>query len=192
LAPRPESDIQLANRIVPLTLVLSWNGIYVPEFTYGRSVKARCPYADMYHLDSEASKSMRVYSDTNTGNCFMGCGTITPVSVFARMNDLPYREAAKELLSRVGHRRKTFQEEWNEAVDPEDVFSSSSYRDALLEFCWSKSKGQWSSMQYDARISSALSNTLTILDLADSSEAAKKWLHSSKIYMYGIIREFFQ
>lgn len=186
---KSESLVETANRLVPLRLVLEWTGIYVPDFSYAKSMKTRCPYADMYHLTVDASKSMRIYPESNTGHCFMGCGTLTPVNVHARLNDLSYKEAALDLLMRIGHKPKTFSEKWQEAINPPEILNKEVCRDALLEYCLMVSGDNWAKIQYRNAIAAALTKTLVVLDMASSKEDACKWLESSKIYMYTIVRD---
>lgn len=157
--------------------------IYVSEFTYGKSIKARCPYADIYHLTEDAGKSMRVYSDTNTGFCYMGCGVLTPVSVYAKLNGMSYKDAAKFLLEKVGHKLKTFDEKWADAVSDYGPVNLQGYREALDEICFQYSNGDWVSMKYSSSISSSFSQLLSILDKAQSYDDADKWLGVAKQFM---------
>lgn len=180
---KSESLVETANRLVQLRLVLSWEGIQVPEFDYAKSVKTRCPYADMFHLDADAGKSMRLYPETNTGNCFMGCGTLTPVSVYAKLHDLPYKVAAHEILERIGHKPKTFWEKWEEATVPPVTFNREAYRDSLTEYCFRESHGHWNTLQYRDTVSSAFTKTLEVLDSAASDDEAREWLDKVKPIM---------
>lgn len=141
----------------------------------------------MYHLDENSAKSMRLYPDTNTGNCFMGCGTLTPVSVYAKLNDLSYRTAAYDLLEKIGHKPKTFIEKWKEASDPSIEFSREVYRDSLTEYCLRVSRGNWSALQYKDSVSSTFTRTLEVLDKASSAEEAKEWLNKVKPIMSSVI-----
>ncbi len=186
---KSESLVETANRLVPLRLVLEWTGIYVPDFSYAKSVKTRCPFADMFHLDVDSSKSMRIYPESNTGNCFMGCGTLTPVSVHAKLNDLAYREAAFDLLERIGHKPKSFNEKWQEAMDPPEVLIREAYRDSLIEYCRMSSEGSWMELQYKSSITFALTRSLDVLDKASSKQEAHEWLESAKMYMEPIVKD---
>lgn len=183
LLPRPESAIEIANRLVPLWKVLQLTSVHVPDFSHGKSVKARCPYADMYHLTEDASKSMRVYPESNTGYCYMGCGVLTPVSVHARINGISYKAAAFRLLDLVGHKLKTLDEKWNDAVRSEPVFNREGYRDALVEYCRFLSGSDWTLMQYEERITSRMSSAFLVLDKASSDEDAYRWLEAAKSVM---------
>jgi hypothetical protein len=188
LHPRDESPIEIANRIVPLRLVLEWTNIRISEFTHGKSVKARCPYADMYHLTEDASKSMRVYSDTNTGYCYMGCGVLTPVSVYAKLNDLSYRSSAYELLEKVGHKFKSFEEKWNLAITPTVDLNLDSYRNALATYCdmwWGSSHD----LRYRERVVQAFSQSLEALNKAASETEADQWLEVAKEGMRKLIEK---
>ena len=187
LLSKSESLVETANRLVPLSTVLGWSGIQVPEFSYAKSVKTRCPYADMYHLNAYASKSMRLYPETNTGNCFSGCGTLTPVSVFARLNDLPYKSAAYEILTRIGYKPKTFWEKWQEAVEPPTELNRQAYRDSLVEYCVRESGGLWSSLQYVDEVAAVFTKTLVVLDAACSDDDAAQWLLKAKTMMSELI-----
>jgi hypothetical protein len=184
-----ESVVDIANRIVPLRIVLGMTNIYVSEFTYGKSIKTRCPFADIYHLTEDAGKSMRVYSDTNTAFCYMGCGVLTPVSVYAKLNGVPYKAAAKFLLEKVGHKLKTFDEKWADAVNGVEPLNLQGYRDALNEICTSYSKGEWSSLKYSPSVSSSFSKLLEILDKASSYEDADRWLATARQLMLKKIDE---
>lgn len=179
-----ESIIDTANRVVPFRVVLGMTNIYVSEFAYGKSIKARCPYADMYHLTEDAGKSMRVYSDTNTGFCYMGCGVLTPVAVYAKLNGISYRDSAKFLLEKVGHKLKTFEEKWQDALNDRGPVNLEGYREALDELCFQYTRYRWSSLKYTASISSSLSNLLNILDKAQSYDDADRWLEIAKRHMF--------
>jgi hypothetical protein len=178
-----ESIIDIANKIVPLRIVLGMTNIYVSEFTYGKSIKARCPYADIYHLTEDAGKSMRVYSDTNTAFCYMGCGVLKPVSVYAKLNGVSYKDSAKFLLEKVGHKLKTFDEKWADAVSDTGPLKLEGYREALDEICLQHSQGQWGYLKYMSSISSSFSQLLSILDKAQSYDDADKWLDIAKQHM---------
>jgi hypothetical protein len=179
-----ESIVDIANRIVPFRKVLGMTNIYVSEFTYGKSIKARCPFADIYHLTEDAGKSMRVYSDTNTGFCYMGCGVLKPVSVYAKLNGVSYNVAAKFLLETVGHKLKTFDEKWQDAVSEDRPLNLEGYREALDEICFHHSQGQWGSIKYATLVSSSFSQLLSILGKAKSYEEADKWLEVAKKHMF--------
>lgn len=186
---RDESPIELANRIVPLRTVLERTNIYVSEFTHGKSIKARCPYADIYHLNDDASKSMRVYSDSNTGYCYMGCGVLTPVSVYAKLNDLSYSIAAFRLLELIGHKLKSLDEKWQDAISEITELNREGYKAALLEMCSSHS-AVWDELQYRTSISSNLSKMLDILDKATTEDQADRWLEvSSRVMKSEISKE---
>lgn len=179
-----ESIIDTANKIVPLRIVLGMTNIYVSEFTYGKSIKARCPYADIYHLTEDAGKSMRVYSDTNTAFCYMGCGVLTPVSVYAKLNGVSYKESAKFLLEKVGHKLKTFDEKWQDAVAGFEPLNLQGYREALTEMCIFHSEGEWGTLKYAPGVSAAFSKLLTVLDKATSYEDADRWLDKARLIMF--------
>lgn len=183
MIPRSESVVDTANRLVPFRVVLGMTNIYVPEFAYGKSFKTRCPYADIYHLTASASKSMRVYLDTNTGFCYRGCGILTPVAVYAKLNEISYTESARFLLESVGHKLKTFDEKWEEAVSGEEDVNLEGYRQALDEICLSYCKGRWGSLKYESSVSSSFSYLLSILSKAKSYEDADKWLTAAKAFM---------
>lgn len=161
--------------------------IYVSEFTYGKSIKARCPFADIYHLTEDAGKSMRVYSDTNTGFCYMGCGVLKPVSVYAKLNGVSYNEAAKFLLELVGHKLKTFDEKWQDAISEDASLNLEGYREALDELCFQHAHGQWGSLKYETSISSSFAQLLNILSKAQSYDDADKWLEVAKQHMFNQI-----
>lgn len=182
MIPQPESLEEIANRLVPMRLVLEWTGIYVPEFSSGKSVKTRCPFADMFHLTKSAARSMRVYVDTNSGNCFSGCGVLRPVSIHARLNGFSYAVAASELLSRVGYAPKSFSEKWQDAVSYSLPVDLESYRESLLEYCRGNIS-QWQSRQYEENISGGLSRLLAVLSAASSADDADRWLHTAKAFM---------
>lgn len=188
LLQKPETRIQKANRLVPIIDVLGWVGVFVPEFST-KSRKARCPYADMYHLDADANKSMRVYSDTNTANCFSGCGTLNPVSIFAKMNDLSFNSAAQQLLDKIGYKPKTSAERWNEAVNFTAPLNREAYRDSLMEYCFCAAPQKWDILQYSDSVSGPMGKFLEVLNRAESENDAKMWLEAAKTSMSTIIRE---
>src|SRR5882724_1752587 len=111
------SRIDVANDYVSIRKVLGWAGIYVPEVSYGRSWKTRCPFGEMYHIDMGSEKSMRVYSDTNSAYCFQGCGYLSPVSLHSKISGLPWQDAAEDLLQRMGYQDITDEEKWKKALD---------------------------------------------------------------------------
>lgn len=178
-----QSRIDLANEFVSVIKVLRWSGTYVPEVSYGRSWKTRCPFGEFYHLDRGSEKCLRVYSDTNSAYCFQGCGYITPVSLYSKVSGLTWPEAAEELLKREGYEEISDSEKWKQASEQRKSIDPNYLSSALQVYCSKIAKGQWNSLQYDSLILGNLKNCLDLLSLVTTEERARDWLSSSKSYM---------
>jgi hypothetical protein len=159
-------------------LALESSGVRIP-YSEGKSIKGRCPFADVYHLTVDADLSMRVYSDTNSAYCFAGCGSLTPVFIYAKLNDLSYSKAAWSLLGFVGYKPKNLTEQWRELVSYSEPFDKLSYRQAFIEYC-NFTFDNWAELQYKGSVAGAVSKLFSVLEVVNTMDDANTWLSVSK------------
>jgi hypothetical protein len=178
-----ESLVDLANSYVPVTKVLSWFNIFVPDIQPGRSWKAVCPFGEIYHLGRSIDKTMRVYSDTNSAYCFDGCGYLSPVAMYSKLKGLSLLEAAEELLDRQGFQARSQEDIWLElSLKPREV-DHLSLGSALQEYCTNIFGPSWNMRQLDKAYSEVLDRCLKLLDLVTTEQEAKEWLEATKSIM---------
>lgn len=169
-----------ANEIVPMTTALRLVGTDVPDdIGYGRSLKIRCPFGEVYHSDQGSEASMRVYVDSNTVHCFSRCGSFTPVSLVAAAWDLSRRDAAVELLERIGHKPVSLAEAWAEVIRRDDLPDRTLLAEALKAFC-RRVDPSWDDDQFEPTVAATLSRCLDLLDRVTTTDDARTWLTGCK------------
>lgn len=59
---------------------------------FGNKLKGKCPF----HADN-TNPNFFIYLDTNTFNCFAGCGYGDSISFYMRIKDVDFKTAIKEM-----------------------------------------------------------------------------------------------
>lgn len=181
------SVISTANDYVSIHYVLKTAGIYVPEVSYGRSWKTKCPFGEIYHIDMGNEKSMSVYSDTNSAYCFQGCGYLTPVSLYSRISGLSKLESAEKLLAEQGYEDITDTEKWKIALQVRRSIDPNYLSSALQVYCSKIAGDSWKYLQYETEVLENFKRCLKILHYIKTEDNARKWLEVSKEYMRTLI-----
>lgn len=181
---------EIANEFVPISVILDWAGVYVPDTAFGKSWKTVCPFGEIYHIDGATDKCLRYYQATNSAYCFQGCGYLTPVNLYARLQGFSYQEAAEDLLIRSKYEDVTDEQKWQEALKLKLEIDHSYLKSALQTFCSRKTKFDWAHLQYEDIILRELGKCFALLEHVKTSEDAKSWLTASKDYMSGVLNEF--
>ena len=176
--------VELANNKVSIIHVLKLLDV---RADYG--IKLYCPFGRMYHRDDGMSPAMRAYEETNTVNCFAGCGRFDSVSLYARAKGLEWRDAADELLDLIGYDKHDVVKRWERVANyiPEiDVENLSS---ALQIYC-ERIAQDWDDDQFDPVVSVKLSRCLDLLDRVTTQEDAVLWLSTCKAVMSRVLSEY--
>src|ERR1044072_7568207 len=119
---RQRSPVGLANEQVAITAACRQIGMDLPDdIGYGRSVKLRCPFGDLYHRDGGAEASFRVYPDSNSASCFNCATTYTPPRLLAQAWGITARAAAVELLERAGIKPVSLAHAWAQVATRESA-----------------------------------------------------------------------
>jgi hypothetical protein len=177
--------VALANRIVPFPLAARLAGMEnVPEPRLSGS-RAYCPFGEFSHPDSGVEKALRVYPDH--GYCFAESLYLSPVRIYAMMNELPEDESAAQLLDHVGYHPGSWQQRWEQAASPKAEPDRDALSAALQVWLGTQCPG-WGNLQYDSRVSSVLAACLGLLPRVNTEEDCGIWLARSKQTMTDIIR----
>lgn len=182
-----QSVISLASERISISQVLSKLGVYVGEARGGKQ-KIYCPFGHLYHSDTGAKKAMIVYYDTNSCHCFAGCGTFTPVKLWAFANDLSLEQAALQILDWVGYAPKTVEERIEEAQQEKLDIQPELLAEALKRFC-ARTDPEWALHQVDAEVARKLSQCLDLLSTVQTKEDIEKWRRVTKEVMRKILEE---
>lgn len=181
------SVVSLANEHVSILLVCELIGMSVPSEVVGNSYKVYCPFGTWYHSDQGASKSFRIYPDSNTANCFAACGYFTPVWLAASARGHRPVETAVWLLDQIGYKPASQAQLWADVqhVEPEPSISALSV--ALRTYCERIDPG-WGFHQYEPPTSHTFDRCLRLLDFVKSEDDAEEWLAAGKDVMRRILR----
>lgn len=175
--------VAVANEMVAITTACRFVGMHVPDdIDYGRSMKVRCPFGEVYHSDSGAEAAMRVYIETNSAFCFR-CGvSYSPVKLAAQAWDLSFKDAAVELLERIGHKPVSLADAWLHASTRDTAPDRTMLGEALKMFC-ARVAPDWDDAQFDPAVAAKLTRCLALLDLVNTEDDARTWLAGCKTAM---------
>lgn len=173
--------ITVANEQVSISTVCRMLGIEVPD-DLGRSTKLHCPFEQVYHSDQGVDPAMRIYTETNSAYCFSCSAYYTPTSMYALGMDLRWRDAAVQLLDRVGYRPVDLRETWQRALETALPPDRAQLAEALKTYCRRVDPG-WSSHQFDDVVAAMLTRCLGLLDLVTDADQAWQWLECCKKIM---------
>lgn len=179
------SVITVANEQVSIATVCRLLGVEVADESNQRA-KLHCPFEQTYHSDQGISPAMRLYEDTNSVYCFSCSASNTPVSLYAQAMDLRYRDAAQQLLERVGYKPLDLAAVWQAAQVFEPTPDRTQLAEALKTFC-RRVDPCWGTSQFEDRIAVTLTRCLATLDLVRDSEDAGLWLTRCKEIMRNAI-----
>lgn len=154
--------IERANT-VDIREVYKKTGLWAPDGEY-YSWKIVCPFG-AEHSDGGVGKNCRVYPPTSI-MCFEMHGYISPVRLYARLNNLSYKTAAKRMLEEFGLiKYKSYRQRWldlqKEQETPQlgpqsyavDALQKELYKDPL-----------YANHEYDAQVRAEWERVLEVLD----------------------------
>ena len=157
------------------------------QASYG--MKLYCPFGRMYHRDDGVSPSFRIYEDTNSGNCFAGCGYFSPVTLYARSKGLEFMDAADELLDSIGYDRHDVDKRWDKIMNHVPEIDVEALGQALRIYC-SRIDRHWEFNQFETPVSTKLGACLQLLDHVSDLAQAQLWLKSCKLVMERALSEY--
>ncbi len=178
LGRRP-SPVTVANERVSISYACALIGLDLPGEVYGRSVKLRCPFAELYHSDGGAEASFRVYPESNHAYCFTCATAYSPVWLVAQAWGLTARAAAVELLERAGIKPVHLADAWAHAAQRATAPDAALLAEALKTYCARVHPG-WADAQFDPAVAGTLSACLALLDRVGDDVQAQQWLTGCK------------
>ncbi len=181
LSGKRRSPITLANEQVSIMLACSLIGMAVPEdVSYGRSVKVRCPFGEIYHRDGGLDPSFRIYPESNHAYCFACAMGYSPVWLVAQAWGITARQAAAELLERAGIKPVSLADAWAAVAAPDNLPDVTLLAEALKTYCARIAPTGWAEAQFRPDVAATLSACLDLLDRVATAEDADQWLAGCK------------
>lgn len=177
------SAVPIANKI-PFVTACRYAGMRdVPPPKYN-GARAFCPFGEL-HPDQGVERAMRVYHDH--GYCFAESLYLSPVRIFALMNELDEEQAATELLILDGYRPKSYEQLWSEAIGWQQEPDRGELAAALRAWL-AGTYPDWNNQQYDPFVSDALARCLGLLGYVKTETDCRTWLHQAKTVMTQYMR----
>ncbi len=182
------SPIGLANEQIAITFACQLIGMDIPDdIGYGRSMKVRCPFGDLYHRDGGVDPSFRIYPDGNSAHCFNCSQSYSPVWLVATAWGITARQAAVELLERAGVTPPVdLADAWQRAADRRTTPNITLLAEALKTFCArvaTEAGVDWEDAQFTPSVAGVLSRCLGLLDHVTDDTGATQWLVACKTIM---------
>ena len=178
--------IELANERMGIVQACNHIGMGLPDYL-SSSMKVDCPFGSLYHLDGGASRSMRVYAETNSAWCFAGCGYFTPVRLIADDQDLSEEDAAQHILDITNYVPPDFESQWEALMAEVPVVNTASLAEALKVAC-SRMAAGWEDLQFSSEVSAKLTACFALLPHLRTPEQAQRWLDVSKFVMQSVLQ----
>lgn len=182
---RPPTLIDKANEAVDIREIYNkLPGMYAPWGEYA-SWKVNCPF-NYEHADGGMDKNCRIYGGQHLF-CFAMHGIITPVYLWARLNAMPSKRAAEELLEQRGLLRNlNYWEKWEQLTTaPQHSSGSQNYAITALRKEL-QTDNEYAEHEYDESVRQAWVYALSTLDqlwvLSEGDVeyfALEKWLNQS-------------
>ncbi len=187
---RRSSLVSLANERVSILDVCRWIGMEVgEELVASRSSgKLHCPMGGIYHDDLGASRTFRIYPETNSAWCFRCHSYYTSVSLAAQAWGRKYNEVASELLDRIGYKFPSIADQWIEATNTLIAPDVQMLATALTIHCESLVDA-WYEVQFDVAVANMLSKCFNLLEFVKTDKDADVWLQCVKSVMRAVIQE---
>lgn len=178
------SAIPVANKI-PFVTACRYAGMHdVPPPKFG-GARAFCPFGEFSHPDQGVERALRVYHDH--GYCFAESLYLSPVKIFALMNDLDDEAAATELLILDGYKPRSYEQLWAEVTNWHQEPDRGELAAALRAWC-AGTYPDWNNRQYDPLVSDALARCLGLLGYVKTESDCTYWLQMSKTVMTQYMR----
>jgi hypothetical protein len=148
---------------------------------YGNS-KQYCPFGHLYHADGGTSKSLRVYTETETAFCFAGCGWFNPVRLLSLDRGISEEEAADVILDHTGYVPPDLESRWTAATTITVTVDKDALSEALKVAC-GRMDPDWEDVQFDPPIATKFRLCLELLPRVRDEGEATKWLAITKQIM---------
>ena len=167
-----KSLIDEANERVPIELACRLVGVDIEDGLEGRSVKTYCPFGRFFHSDGGKEPALRIYGESNSAYCFSCKKYFTPVTLISDAFDMSKKQAAMDLLERVGWKPLSAAEMWAgvqpKPLEPDRTLLSH----ALIVYC-SRIDSDWQKSQFNPKISSVLDKCLSLLEQVTNDAEAE-------------------
>lgn len=185
---RNKSLIEEANERVRIELVCRLVGVDIEDGLEGRSIKTYCPFGRFFHSDGGKEPALRVYGETNSAYCFSCKKHFTPVTLFADGFDMTKRQAATDLLEKVGYKPLSAAEMWAGAQPTQPEPDKTMLSHALIIYC-TRIDADWQKSQFDKNISPILDKCLSLLERVTTDAEANDWLTTCKTVMSRVLAD---
>jgi hypothetical protein len=96
--------------------------------------------------------------------------------------DMTSKESAETILEKIGHKRRTAEDLWND-VQPQALPPDTSMLSKALRTYCLRIEPSWNKRQFEENVAGVLDKCLSLLDSVRSTEDSDKWLKVSKIVM---------
>jgi len=169
--------IEKANSIVPIETVLEIAGVKVEP---GTTSKVHCPFGEIFHSDSGLAPTIRIYTETNTIQCFRCNSSYTPVWLAAQFWGIKSKNAAWKLLEHVGFKQPTLDEMWSSCEESKTLVPDVSELAVALQIFCNRVCVNWNRRQFEKNVSVMLNRCLILLDKVKNDTDANLWLEASK------------
>jgi hypothetical protein len=185
---KQKSLIEEADQRVPIVLVCTLIKMDLEDGLEGRSVKTYCPFGRFFHSDGGVEPAFRIYPDSNSAYCFSCRKYFTPTTLASDAWDIPKKEAAKDLLDRVGYKTLTDEEIWAGVQEQPPEPDKSVLGLALRVYC-QRVDPSWQASQFVPEVSTVLDKCLSLLDRVTNDQEAEQWLEVCKKVMLRTINQ---
>lgn len=177
----PAELIHLANTEVDITRAFGMIDEHV-DYAASVSMKIYCPWGNISHADGGNTRSMRVYTSSNSAWCFAGCGYFDPVRLVADHFEFDRAEAAEWMLREIGYVHPDYESVWESLMQETPKVDTASLAAALKVAC-SRMHPQWESVQFEGPVLTDMDKCLRLLPKVHTSEEADRWLSVTKTLM---------
>lgn len=179
---KPKSLIAEANERVSITLACRLVGIEIEAGRTEGSTKTYCPFGQFYHSDGGKEPALRIYPQTNSAYCFSCKKFFSPTTIVSDAFGISKKQAAVELLDRVGYKPLSALELWEGVQERPPKPDTSMLSMALKVYCF-RICSDWNKLQFESEIAGILDKCLMLLDNVETAEDAELWLSNSKKVM---------
>ena len=181
-----ESDVNLANNVVLMSLACKAVGMPADVVDYGTSgAKIECPFGTLFHPDG--GKSFRIYDD-KTAYCYACAAQYRPVQLYAMAMDVSLDDAAETLLELSGYIKPTAESRYAAAVDNALFVDQYALEDALKTYL-KRNFPSWEVAQFDDRVAHKFRQCVELLPSVKSAEDTRTWTAAAKAAMTKVLGE---
>lgn len=173
-------DIALANTEV--SIVDACKLIGMPSMDYQYSIKMYCPFGQVTHGDGGATKSFRVYMESNTAYCFACAERYTPTKLVALEKDISLEEAAQFLLE-LYKVKPSVDDRWAElTAEKPFALDSADLTESLKVYC-RRIDPDWETHQFVPEVAETFQKCLSLIPLIRTEKERDQWREAAKSLM---------